>query len=130
MQAKLKKKPAVMYGHSDTVRQLLEGQVRTRPAPYPLPQRPTPPSIVFFRGYSGHASRVGSSVISGGRAPSPEVSKRALRPGSSDATEASPPAIESAVFKDEFTFMNKWTDLPMIILFTRKFRKTLLLKID
>ncbi|KAH3752468.1 hypothetical protein DPMN_187085 [Dreissena polymorpha] len=90
-----------MYGHSDTVRQLLEGQVRTRPAPYPLPQRPTPPSIGSFRGYSNHVSCVGSSVTSGGRAPSPEVSKSALRPGSGDATEASPSAIERAVFKDE-----------------------------
>ncbi|KAH3798085.1 hypothetical protein DPMN_151675 [Dreissena polymorpha] len=72
MQAKLKKKPAVMYEHSDAV--------GARPAPYP----------------SGHASRVDSSVTFGGLAPPPEVSKRALRPGSSDATEASPPEIKSA----------------------------------
>ncbi|KAH3704485.1 hypothetical protein DPMN_079541 [Dreissena polymorpha] len=37
MQAKLKKNQAVMYGHSDAVRQLLDGQIGTRPAPYPLP---------------------------------------------------------------------------------------------
>ncbi|KAH3785227.1 hypothetical protein DPMN_163312 [Dreissena polymorpha] len=108
MQAKLKKKPAVMYGHSNAVRQLLEGQVGTRPAPYPLPQRPTQPRLVLFVATldgvpsSGHVLRVDSSVTSGGRAPTPEVSKRALRPGSSDVTEASPPAIESAVFKDEY----------------------------
>lgn len=51
---------------------------------------------------SGHASRVDRSVTSGGRAPPPEGSKRALRPGSTDATEASPPVTESAVFKDEY----------------------------
>ncbi|KAH3790187.1 hypothetical protein DPMN_168383 [Dreissena polymorpha] len=43
---------------------------------------------------SGHASRVDRSVTSGGRAPPPEGSKRALRPGSTDATEA--------VFKYEY----------------------------
>ncbi|KAH3792549.1 hypothetical protein DPMN_146045 [Dreissena polymorpha] len=53
MQAKLKKKPAVLYGHSDALRQLLKGHAGTRPAPYPLPQRPIPPSIGSFRGYSG-----------------------------------------------------------------------------
>ncbi|KAH3858447.1 hypothetical protein DPMN_101070 [Dreissena polymorpha] len=45
---------------------------------------------------------IDSSVTSGGLAPLLEVSKRAFRPGSSDATEAGPPAIESAVFKDEY----------------------------
>ncbi|KAH3890291.1 hypothetical protein DPMN_014367 [Dreissena polymorpha] len=54
-----------MYGHSDAVRQLLEGQVGTRPAPYPLPQRPTPPSIGSFRGYSGWGPQLGSCFACG-----------------------------------------------------------------
>ena len=64
-QAKLKKKPAVLYGHSDALHQLLEGQAGTRPAPYPLPQRPTPPSIGSFRGYSGWGPQLGPCFACG-----------------------------------------------------------------
>ncbi|KAH3755406.1 hypothetical protein DPMN_190102 [Dreissena polymorpha] len=60
MQTKWKKKTAVLYGHPDVLRQLLEGQEGTRPVPYPLPQRPTPPSIGSFRGFSEWSPQLGS----------------------------------------------------------------------
>ncbi|KAH3747652.1 hypothetical protein DPMN_182081 [Dreissena polymorpha] len=40
------------------------------------------------------------------------------------------PRSKVLYFNMSMTFMNKMTDLPMIILFTSKVRKTLLLRID
>ena len=64
-QSKAKKtRPAVLYGHSDAMRHLMEGQVGARPGPYPVPQKQTT-GYSSFRGYSGFGSQSGPCFACG-----------------------------------------------------------------